>query len=91
MLCLDETCNNGGGANKGGTPQMPDEWIVLRHDIARALLGDGLRIPMKPASQKFVEIDLEKDSLADIEAKLEALRKRLEGQGVMAAESGTAG
>jgi hypothetical protein len=46
---------------------------------------------MKPASQKFVEIDLEKDSLADIEAKLEALRKRLEGQGVMAAESGTAG
>jgi hypothetical protein len=26
---------------------MPDEWVVLRHDIARALLGDGLRIPMK--------------------------------------------
>jgi hypothetical protein len=70
---------------------MPDEWIVLRHDIARTLLGDGLRIPMKPASQKFVEIDLEKDSLADIEAKLEALRRRLEGQGVVAAESGTAG
>ena len=70
---------------------MPDEWIVLRHDIARALLGDGLRIPMKPASQKFVEIDLEKDSLADIEAKLEALRRRLEGQGVVAAESGTTG
>jgi hypothetical protein len=70
---------------------MPDEWVVLRHDIARALLGDGLRIPMKPASQKFVEIDLEKDSLADIEAKLEALRKRLEGQGLKAAESGTAG
>jgi hypothetical protein len=70
---------------------MPDEWVVLRHDIARALLGDGLRIPMKPASQKFVEIDLEKDSLADIEAKLEALRKKLEGQGLMIAESGTAG
>ena len=67
---------------------MPEEWVVLRHDIARALLGDGLRIPMKPASQKFVEIDLEKDSLADIEAKLEALRKRLEDQGWMAAESG---
>jgi hypothetical protein len=70
---------------------MPDEWVVLRHDIARALLGDGLRIPMKPASQKFVEIDLEKDSLADIEAKLEALRKKLEGQGSMAAESGPIG
>jgi hypothetical protein len=68
---------------------MPDEWIVLRQDIARALLGDGLRIPMKPASQKFVEIDLEKDSIADIEAKLEALRKRLEDQGLMAAESAT--
>ena len=66
---------------------MPDEWVVLRHDIARALLGDGLRIPMKPASQKFVEIDLEKDSLADIEAKLEALRNKLEGQGLIAAES----
>jgi hypothetical protein len=65
--------------------------VVLRHDIARALLGDGLRIPMKPASQKFVEIDLEKDSVADIEAKLEALRKRLEGLGLMATESGTAG
>ena len=70
---------------------MPDEWVVLRQDIAQALLGDGLRIPMKPASQKFVEIDLEKDSLADIEAKLEALRKKLEGQGLMAAESGTTG
>jgi hypothetical protein len=70
---------------------MPDERVVLRHDIARALLGDGLRIPMKPGSQKFVEIDLEKDSLADIEAKLEALRKKLEGQGLMAAESGPAG
>ena len=46
---------------------------------------------MKPASQKFVEIDLEKDSLADIEAKLEALRKKLEGQGSMAAESGPIG
>jgi hypothetical protein len=70
---------------------MPDEWVVLRQDIAQALLGDGLRIPMKPASQKFVEIDLEKDSLADIEAKLDALRKKLEGQGLMAAESGTTG
>jgi len=70
---------------------MPDEWVVLRHDIARALLGDGLRIPMKPASQKFVEIDLEKDSLADIETKLEALRKKLEDQGLMTAEPGTAG
>jgi hypothetical protein len=68
---------------------MPDEWVVLREDIARALLGEGLRIPMKSASQKFVEIDLEKDSLADIEAKLEALCKRLEAQGLMAAESGT--
>jgi hypothetical protein len=70
---------------------MPDEWVVLRHDIARALLGDGLRIPMKPASQKFVEIDLEKDSLADIEAKLEALRRKLEGQGSIAADSGPVG
>jgi hypothetical protein len=70
---------------------MPDEWVVLRHDIARALLGDGLRIPMKPASQKFVEIDLEKDSLVDIEAKLEALHKRLEAQGLTTADSGTAG
>jgi hypothetical protein len=70
---------------------MPEEWVVLRHDIARALLGDGLRIPMKPASQKFVEIDLEKDSLADIEAKLEALRNKLEGQGLIAAESGPTG
>jgi hypothetical protein len=70
---------------------MTDEWMVLRHDIARALLGDGLRIPMKPASQKFVEIDLEKDSLADIEAKLEALRRRLESHGLMAPESGSAG
>jgi hypothetical protein len=68
---------------------MPDEWVVLRKDIARALLGEGLRIPMKPASRKFVEIDLEKDSLGDIEAKLEALRKRLEDQGLMAADSGT--
>ena len=70
---------------------MPEEWVVLRHDIARALLGDGLRIPMKPASQKFVEIDLEKDSLADIEAKLEALRKKLEGQGLIPAESRSVG
>jgi hypothetical protein len=66
---------------------MPDEWVGLRPDIARALLGDGLRIPMKPASQKFVEIDLEKDSLADIEAKLEALHRRLEAQGFMTTES----
>jgi hypothetical protein len=91
MLYLGKKCNSGRGVHRGGMPLMPDEWVVLRHDIARALLGDGLRIPMKPASQKFVEIDLEKDSLADIEAKLEALRKRLEGQGLMAAESGPAG
>lgn len=70
---------------------MPDEWVVLRHDIARALLGDGLRIPVKPASQKFVEIDLEKDSVADIETKLEALRKKLEDQGLTAAELETSG
>jgi hypothetical protein len=70
---------------------MPDEWVVLRHDIARALLGDGLRIPMKPASQKFVEIDLEKDSLIDIETKLEALRKKLEDQGLTSAEPETTG
>ena len=57
---------------------MPDEWVVLRADIARALLGEGLRIPMKPPPQKFVEIDLDKDSLPDIEAKLEALYKRIE-------------
>ena len=67
---------------------MPDEWVVLREDIARALLGEGLRIPMKRASPKFVEIDLERDSLADIEAKLEAMCKRLEDQGLMAADSG---
>jgi hypothetical protein len=91
MLYLSKKCNSGRGVHRGGMPLMPDEWVVLRHDIARALLGDGLRIPMKPASQKFVEIDLEKDSLADIEAKLEALRKKLEGQGLMAAGSGTAG
>ena len=65
---------------------MPDEWVVLREELARALLGDGLRIPMKPASQKFMEIDLEKDSLADIEAKLDALRKRLEAQGLMTSD-----
>ena len=70
---------------------MPDEWVVLRHDIARALLGDGLRIPMKPASQKFVEIDLEKDSLIDIETKLEALRKKLEDQGLTSTEPETTG
>ena len=70
---------------------MPDEWVVLRQDIAQALLGDGLRIPMKPASQKFVEVDLEKDSLADIETKLEALRKKLEDQGLTTAESEAAG
>jgi len=70
---------------------MPEEWVVLRHDIARALLGDGLRIPVRPAAKKFVEIDLEKDSLADIEAKLDALRKKLEDQGLTVAEPGTAG
>jgi hypothetical protein len=68
---------------------MPDEWMILRDDIARALLGEGLRIRMKPAPQKFVEIDLEKDSLADIEAKLEALHRRLEAQGLMKVEGGT--
>jgi hypothetical protein len=88
---MSEKRNRRGREDRGGTSLMPDDWVVLRHDIARALLGDGLRIPMKPASQKLVEIDLEKDSLADIEAKLEALRKRLEDQGFMAAESGTAG
>jgi len=61
---------------------MPDDWVVLREELARALLGDGLRIPVKPVSRKFMEIDLEKDSLADIEAKLDALRKRLEAQGL---------
>jgi len=70
---------------------MPNEWVVLREDIAQALLGEGLRIPMKPASRKFVEIDLEKDSLADIEVKLEALRRKLEGQGLTATETGTMG
>ena len=65
---------------------MPDDWIVLREDIARALLGDGLRIPVKPTSRKFVEIDLEKDSLADIDAKLEALHQRLVAQGLMLIE-----
>ncbi|MBI3326312.1 MAG: hypothetical protein HYZ81_06375, partial [Nitrospinae bacterium] len=67
-------------------PPMPDDWVVLREELARALLGDGLRIPVKPVSQKFMEIDLEKDSLADIEAKLDALRKRLEAQGLMASD-----
>ena len=67
---------------------MPDEWIVLREDIARALLGEGLRIPMKPARQKFVEIDIEKDSLADIEAKFEVLHKRLEAQNLRTVEEG---
>jgi hypothetical protein len=62
---------------------MPDDRVVLREDIARALLGGGLRIPAKPAARKFVEIDLEKDSLADIEAKLEALHQRLAAQGLM--------
>jgi hypothetical protein len=81
--------NEEGRANRGGTPLMPDEWVVLREDIARALLGEGLRIPIRPAPQKFVEIDLEQDSLADIEAKLEALHKRLEAQGLMASDSGT--
>jgi hypothetical protein len=67
---------------------MPDEWIVLREDIARALLGEGLRIPMKPARQKFVEIDIEKDSLADFEAKFEVLHKRLEAQSLRTVEEG---
>jgi hypothetical protein len=75
-----------GSGETEGTLLMPDEWIVLRDDIARALLGEGLRIPMKPARQKFVEIDIEKDSLADIEAKLEALQKRLEAQGLRTVE-----
>jgi hypothetical protein len=66
---------------------MPDEWVVLRQDIARALLGDELRIPMKPASQKFLEIDLERDSLADIEAKLNILYRKLEERGLIAADS----
>lgn len=65
---------------------MPDNWVVLREDIARALLGDGLRITVKPAARKFVEIDLEKDSLADIDAKLEALHRRLVAQGLMTME-----
>jgi hypothetical protein len=68
---------------------MPDEWLILREDIARALLGEGLRIPMKRSPQKFVEIDLDKDSLADIEAKLDALHQRLEAQGLMAPDATT--
>ena len=68
---------------------MPNEWVILRDDIARALLGEGLRIQMKPAPQKFVEIDLEKDSLADIEAKLEALHQRLEAQDLTKVEGRT--
>ena len=67
---------------------MPDEWVVLREDIARALLGEGLRIPMKPPPQKFVEIDLDKDSLPDIEAKLEALYKRIEAHELKAIDAG---
>jgi hypothetical protein len=73
---------------RGGTPPMPEEWVVLREDVARALLGDGLRIPVKPATQKYVEIDLDKDSLPDIEAKLEALHKKLEAQGSLTPDSG---
>jgi hypothetical protein len=69
--------------------RMRDEWVMLREDIARALLGEGLRVPMKPPPQKFVEIDLEKDSLAVIEAKLEALHKKLEAQGLMVPNAGT--
>lgn len=65
---------------------MPNEWIVLREEIARALLGEGLRIPMQAGPRKFMEIDLEKDSLSDIEAKLDALRERLEAQGFTTAE-----
>jgi len=68
---------------------MPDDWAVLREDIARALLGEGLRISAKPSARKFVEIDLEKDSLADIEAKLEALHRRLAAQGLTRKEEGT--
>lgn len=68
---------------------MPEEWVVLREDVARALLGDGLRIPIKPTRQKYVEIDLDHDSLPDIEAKLEALQKRLEAQGLMSPDSGS--
>ena len=26
---------------------MPDEWVVLRGNIACALLGEGLRVPRK--------------------------------------------
>jgi hypothetical protein len=68
---------------------MPEEWVVLREDVAQALLGDGLRIPVKPAPQKYVEIDLDKDSLPDIEAKLEALQKRLEAQGLTSSDPGS--
>ena len=68
---------------------MPDEWVILREDIARALMGDGLRIPMKPTPQKFVEIDLDKDALADIEAKLDALHQRLEAHGLIAHDAAT--
>jgi hypothetical protein len=68
---------------------MPDEWLILREDIARALLGEGLRIPMTRSPHKFVEIDLDKDSLADIEAKLDALHQRLEAQGLMAPDATT--
>ena len=66
---------------------MPEEWVVLREDVARALLGDGLRIPVKPATKKYVEIDLDKDSLPDIEAKLEALQKKLEAQASVTPDS----
>jgi hypothetical protein len=68
---------------------MSDEWVVLREDIASALLGEGLRIPMKPPPQKFVEIDLGKDSLPDIEAKLEALYKRIEAHELKAIDAGS--
>jgi len=68
---------------------MPEEWVVLREDVARALLGDGLRIPIKPTPQKYVEIDLDHDSLPDIEAKLEALQKRLEAHGLVNSDSGS--
>jgi hypothetical protein len=76
-------------AQRGGTPLMPDELVVLREDIARALLGEGLRIPVKPPPQKFVEIDLDKDSLPDIEAKLEAMYKRIEAFELKARDAGT--
>jgi hypothetical protein len=40
------------------------------------------------APQKFVEIDLDEDSLPDIAAKLEALYKRIEAQESKAVDAG---